>query len=86
MYATFNRYGSDATQQSNLNKNHVFLLSKYRHTTNSTQHSGIFNDCLANCTKKIPFEFTLKLPAPLRTGIDYGFRKGENWGWRNAEE
>jgi hypothetical protein len=27
----------------------------------------------------IPFEFTIKLPPPKRRGIDYGFKKGDNW-------
>ncbi len=28
--------------------------------------------------KRIPFEFTIKLPMPLRTGVDYGFLPGKN--------
>jgi hypothetical protein len=36
--------------------------------------------------KGIPFEFTIKLPPPLQSGKDYGFKKGESWGWRNYNE
>jgi len=37
---------------------------------NTMQHSH---------TKLIPFYFDIKIPSPLKRGVDYGFKKGENW-------
>lgn len=28
--------------------------------------------------KRIPFSFTIKIPKPLKTGVDYGFLPGKN--------
>src|SRR3989344_78126 len=42
----------------------------YRHGMNTMQHSH---------TKLIPFYFDIKIPSPLKRGVDYGFKKGENW-------
>ena len=30
-------------------------------------------------TKLIPFYFEVKMPSPLKRGVDYGFKKGEQW-------
>ena len=45
-----------------------------RHGTSATQQ--FLNNNIG--TKQIPFEFTIELPPPLRTGIDYGFLPGKN--------
>jgi site-specific DNA recombinase len=46
-----------------------------RHGRNTIQHSE---------TKGIPFYFDVKVPLPLKRGVDYGFRKGENWSFTKA--
>lgn len=43
----------------------------YRHGANTNQHAVLDRN------KAIPFEFKIKLPAPLKTGIDYGFRSSK---------
>lgn len=47
-----------------------FHVSLNRHGVNTSRHGGSVDG-----SKYIPFEFTLKLPPPLRNGIDYGFRR-----------
>ena len=36
-------------------------------------------------TKLIPFYFEVKMPSPLKRGVDYGFKKGENWTFTTAK-
>jgi site-specific DNA recombinase len=50
-------------------KNHVEFKTSNRHGVDATRHSG---------APLIPFELTIKLPPPLRTGVDYGFLPGSN--------
>ena len=50
-------------------KDHVEFKTIDRHGVNATRHSG---------APLIPFEFTIKLPPPLRSGVDYGFLPGSN--------
>ena len=45
------------------------------------QHAKVSRDCLKNCFKQIPFEFTVQIPNPMKRGVDYGFLKGENWNF-----
>lgn len=56
-------------------KSNVSFCSIHRHGVN-TNTPG--ND------RKIPFYFEIKMPLPLRRGIDYGFKKGENWIFKKA--
>ena len=46
-----------------------YYESKHWHGVNTNQHSII--------SKGIPFEFKIKLPPPLRNGIDYGFKSSK---------
>jgi site-specific DNA recombinase len=50
-------------------KDHVEFKTIDRHGVSATRHAG---------TPLIPFELTIKLPPPLRTGVDYGFLPGSN--------
>jgi len=36
-------------------------------------------------TKLIPFYFEVKMPPPLKSGVDYGFKKGEQWVFTTIE-
>ena len=48
---------------------HVELRTSDRHGTCATPHF---------LTRKIPFEFAIPMPPPLRRGMDYGFLPGSN--------
>jgi len=48
---------------------HVEVCSSNRHGVDAARHANM---------AKIPFEFAIKLPPPLRTGVDYGFLPGTN--------
>jgi site-specific DNA recombinase len=50
-------------------KDHVEFKTSDRHGLSATRHSA---------PPLIPFEFTIKLPPPLRSGVDYGFLPGSN--------
>jgi hypothetical protein len=52
-------------------KSNVALCSDHRHGANSTT---LFEKPIDS--KRIPFYFEIKLPPPLKRGVDYGFRKG----------
>ena len=44
---------------------------KYRNRLDSTRHC--LDGASASGYKSIPFEIIIKLPPPLKTGVDYGF-------------
>jgi site-specific DNA recombinase len=50
-------------------KNHVEFQTIHRHSLNVPRHPD---------ARLIPFDFVVKLPAPLKTGVDYGFLPGSN--------
>ncbi|MBR1070501.1 recombinase family protein [Bradyrhizobium liaoningense] len=50
-------------------KNHVEFQTSNRHGLSATRHPD---------RPLIPFELTIKLPPPLRSGVDYGFLPGSN--------
>ena len=50
-------------------KNHVEFKTSNRHSLNVPRHAK---------ARTIPFELQIKLPAPLRRGVDYGFLPGTN--------
>ena len=52
------------------------------HSQNTMQH-GCNNSFTV---KKIPFEFTVKLPPPLRMNKDYGFKQNGNWVFKDVLE
>jgi site-specific DNA recombinase len=49
--------------------NHVDFKTSYRHGLSTTRHRD---------RPLIPFELRIKLPPPLRSGVDYGFLPGSN--------
>ena len=49
--------------------NNINVLSSYRHGVNTTRH----NNEDGPGEMKIPIRLTIKLPPPMRRGIDYGF-------------
>ncbi len=50
---------------------------KYRHRQCLASKIDYSNDI--EFKGVIPLEFTIKLPPPRKRGIDYGFKKGDNW-------
>lgn len=56
------------------------LISLYetidRNRLDSTRHC--LGGASANGYKSIPFEIIIKLPPPLKTGVDYGFISNKN--------
>ena len=48
---------------------HVEFQTSDRHGSCATPHFS---------TRRIPFEFTIPMPPPLRSGVDYGFLPGSN--------
>ena len=54
--------------------NYYVFKVKYRYGADSIQ-PPINNNFRS---KSIPFEFTVKIPPPLRRGVDYGFKKEVN--------
>jgi site-specific DNA recombinase len=50
-------------------KNHVEFRTEHRHRLYAPRHAA---------THRVPFEFQIKLPPPLRKGVDYGFMPGTN--------
>lgn len=52
-----------------LNELYVKFFTESRHTPNTTQHE--FSE---GNPKLVPFEFNIKIPPPLKRGVDYGFK------------
>ena len=48
---------------------HVDVRTEHGHDVNANQHDS---------APRIPFELTIQLPPPLKTGVDYGFLPGTN--------
>jgi site-specific DNA recombinase len=63
---------------------HVKLFTSDRYGGDTNRHTNIspFRGspirASSQSAKLIPFQFSIKLPPPLRTGIDYGFLPGRN--------
>jgi site-specific DNA recombinase len=64
---TSDSHNPDAAQQ-NVNQ-HVDFKTSHRHGLNAPRHSE---------APQLPFELNIKLPPPLRSGVDYGFLPGTN--------